>query len=256
MLFRQAPRKQRAPTERGSSSLGHDDIHTLAAAVAALDEKKAISLVKGLLAGGETSLRIVRAAQEGMQSVGLRYEQQDIFLSGLIMAGEIFRGVMELVQPGLEGELAGDASGRVLLGTVAGDIHDIGKNMAALAFRTFGFTVEDLGVNVPPERFLDAIKSFAPDIVGLSGLLSVAFTAMRDTVRLIKDHAQELARVPITIVGGGTVDEHVAAYVGADRWTTDAMEGVRICQSLMEDVRTEAMRLGSPGGMTEGRSMS
>lgn len=182
----------------------------------------------------------MRAAQEGMQSVGVRYEEQEIFLSGLIMAGEIFRGVMELAQPGLENEFVGDASERVLLGTVAGDIHDIGKNMAALAFRTFGFTVEDLGVNVPPERFLEATKDFAPDIIGLSGLLSVAFTAMRHTVALIKEHADELAPVPIVIVGGGTLDEVTAQYIGADYWTTDAMEGVRICQSLMEHARRPA----------------
>jgi methylmalonyl-CoA mutase cobalamin-binding domain/chain len=214
-----------------------EDARAITTAVAALDEKAAVGLVRDALAGGESSLSIVRAAQEGMQSVGVRYERQDIFLAGLIMAGEIFRSVMELVEPGLETELAGDASGRVLLGTVAGDIHDIGKNMAALAFRTFGFTVLDLGVNVPPERFVEAARDFAPDIIGLSGLLAVAFTAMRNTVTLIRGHAAELARVPITIVGGGTIDDVVARYIGADHWTTDAMEGVRICQRVMEGAR-------------------
>jgi len=224
--------------------VNHDNAQAITAAVAALDEKAAVGLVRDALAAGESSLSIVRAAQEGMQSVGVRYERQEIFLSGLIMAGEIFRGVMELVGPGLEAELVSDASGRVLLGTVAGDIHDIGKNMAALAFRTFGFTVEDLGVNVPAERFVEAARDFVPDIIGLSGLLSVAFTAMRDTVALIKDYAVELARVPITIVGGGTIDEVVAGYIGADHWTTDAMEGVRICQRVMEGARQGALGPG------------
>ncbi|MBN1319715.1 MAG: cobalamin-dependent protein [Thermoleophilia bacterium] len=214
--------------------MAQDVLAGITAAVAALDERQGIALVKEALDNGESSVRIVRAAQEGMQIVGLRYEQQDIFLAGLIMGGEIFRGVMELVQPGLENELVGDASGHVLLGTVAGDIHDIGKNMAALAFRMFGFTVEDLGINVPPERFLEAVKAVSPDIVGMSGLLSVAFTSMRDTVSLLRSHADELARVPVIIVGGGTIDEVAARYIGADHWTTDAMEGVRICQSLME----------------------
>ena len=218
--------------------MGQDVLADITAAVADLDEQQAITLVERALENGESSLRIVRAAQEGMQRVGIRYEEQDIFLAGLIMAGEIFRGVMELAQPGLENELAGDASGKVLLGTVAGDIHDIGKNMAALAFRMFGFTVEDLGVNVPPERFLEAVKTYSPDIVGMSGLLSVAFTAMRDTVLLIRSHAEELARVPVIIVGRGTLDEVAARYIGADRWTTDAMEGVRICQSLRESSRS------------------
>lgn len=218
----------------------HDVLASIAAAVAALDERRAIALVEEALAQGVSSLRIVRAAQEGMQSVGVRYEEQEIFLAGLIMAGEIFRGVMELAQPGLEHEFIGDASGRVLLGTVAGDIHDIGKNMAALAFRTFGFSVEDLGVNVPAERFLEAVKTFSPDILGMSGLLSVAFTAMRDTVSLVRKHADELAPVPVIIVGGGTLDEVAARHIGADHWTTDAMEGVRICQGLMERARPSA----------------
>ncbi|MBC7294586.1 MAG: cobalamin B12-binding domain-containing protein [Thermoleophilia bacterium] len=167
--------------------------------------------------------------------MGERYDRQEIFLSGLIMAGEIFRGIMELAQPGLETELAGDASGRVLLGTVQGDIHDIGKNMAVLAFRTFGFTVYDLGVNVPPEEFLEAAKSFAPDIVGLSGLISPAFTAMRTTTALLREHQPELNPMPVIVIGGGTIDEEVARYVGADFWTTDAMKGVRICQQVLEE---------------------
>jgi methylmalonyl-CoA mutase cobalamin-binding domain/chain len=214
------------------------NLEAISSAVAALDEKTVLRLVKEALAAGENSVDIVHAVQAGMRAVGERYEQQDIFLSGLIMAGEIFRGVMELAQPGLESELEnepmGDAYGRVLLGTVAGDIHDIGKNMAALAFRTFGFTVEDLGVNVPPERFVEAARDFKPDIVGLSGLLSIAFTAMRDTVTLCREKASGQSQMPIFVIGGGTIDEHVALYVGADLWTNDAMEGVRLCQHMLE----------------------
>jgi methanogenic corrinoid protein MtbC1 len=105
----------------------------------------------------------------------------------------------------------------VLLGTVAGDIHDIGKNMAALAFRMLGFTVEDLGVNVPPERFLQAARQFKPDIVGMSGLLVVAFDAMQQTITLFREHADELPRMPLLVIGGGTMSEQVARYVGADR---------------------------------------
>jgi 5-methyltetrahydrofolate--homocysteine methyltransferase len=192
-------------------------VQAITAAVAALDERSAIRLVDEALKAGESSLGIVRAAEEGMRAVGERYERQEIFLSGLIMAGEIFRGIMQLAQPGLENELVGNASGRVLLGTVS-----------------FGFTVEDLGVNVPAERFLEAAKSFRPDIVGLSGLLFVAFTAMRDVVNLFKDQAGELGKAPIIMIGGGTIDQNIAGYVGADYWTTDAMEGVRICQRVME----------------------
>ena len=212
-----------------------DKGQAIADAVTALNEKAALALVQEALDAGMTSVEITQAVERGMQRVGERYEQQEIFLAGLIMAGEIFRSVMELVRPGLECELSSDAKGKVLLGTVSGDIHDIGKNMASLAFRCFGFTVKDLGVNVTPEQFLEEAKSYAPDIVGLSGLLYVAFTSMRDTVNLFRERAQELPYVPMIIVGGCTIDEPAARYIGADFWTTDAMEGVRICQRYMEE---------------------
>lgn len=203
-------------------------------AVSALDDREAIRWVKHAQSIGESSLEIVRAAEQGMHGVGQRYEDQEFFLAGLIMAGEIFRSVMELVLAGLEGEIIGDGTGRVLLGTVAGDIHDIGKDLVGLVFRANGFTVKDLGVNVSPERFLEATRTFSPDIVGMSGLLSGAFTAMRSTVQLLKEHASELDPVPVTIIGGETIDDQVARYVGADYWTIDAIEGVHICQRIME----------------------
>lgn len=211
-----------------------EDSARIKEAVARLDEKEVVRLVEAALARGENSLDIVSAVQEGMQTVGERYERQEIFLSGLIMAGEIFRSVMTLVQPGLEDELTGNASGRVLLGTAAGDIHDIGKNLAALAFRMFGFTVQDLGVNVPAQRFLEVAREFKPDIVGLSGLLVGAFTSMKDTIALLREHAEEIGSSPIFIIGGGTIDEQTAKYVATDLWTDNAMEGVRLCQQALE----------------------
>jgi methanogenic corrinoid protein MtbC1 len=207
-------------------------------AVAFLDEKRVLCLVEEALAAGENSVDIVHAVQAGMRTVGERYERQDIYLAGLIMAGEISHGVMKLARPGLETELVGNASGRVLLGTVAGDIHDIGKNMAALAFRSFGFTVEDLGVDVPADRFIEAAREFSPDIVGLSGLLSLAFTSMRDTVARFRKDAHKFDAMPLFVIGGGTIDEQVAQYVGADHWTNDAMEGVRFCQRALESKRS------------------
>ena len=214
-------------------------MESITAAVAALDYGSTLTLVRDALAEGESAADIVRATQAGLQVVGERYERQEIFLSGLIMAGEIFRGVMEMVQPDWESSLEGGASGRVLLGTVAGDIHDLGKNMAALAFRAFGFGVEDLGVNVPPQAFLEAARRTRPDIVGISGLLTLAFDSMRDTIALIRQDAAELGRMPLFVIGGATIDEHIARYTGADHWTNDAMEGVRICQRMLEATKTD-----------------
>lgn len=211
-----------------------DDI---TAAVAALDYRTTIGLVRDAHSGGASAVEIVHATQAGLQIVGERYERQDIFLSGLIMAGDIFRGVMEIVQDDLENTLQGDGCGRVLLGTAQGDIHDLGKNMAAMAFRAFGFVVEDLGVDVAPQTFLEAALRSRPDIIGLSGLLTLAFTSMRDTVKLLHEHGEELGGTPLIVIGGATIDPHVADFVGADHWTNDAMEGVRLCQRLVESRR-------------------
>ncbi|GAB4245682.1 MAG: cobalamin-dependent protein [Thermoleophilia bacterium] len=208
------------------------ELERITEALTGLDEKTVLRLVSTAIDSGANALAVMRACEAGMRGVGERYERQEIYLSGLIMAGEIFRQVLEQIRPSLESELSGTATGKVLLGTAAGDIHDIGKDMAALALRTFGFTVQDLGVDVAPEKFLEAAKIFRPDIVGLSGLVSSAYDNMRETVRLIRAHSLDLGGRVFVIVGGGTIDEEVATFVGADAWTTDAMEGVRICQKV------------------------
>jgi methanogenic corrinoid protein MtbC1 len=206
----------------------------IADAVARLDERATLTLVQVALDAGEGPLPIIRACESGLRRVGERYERREYYLSGLIMAGEIFRRVVELTQHDLQQEFAGTASGLVLLGTVSGDIHDIGKNMAALALRAFGFTVVDLGVDVPAHRFVQAARESAPDVVGLSGLVSAAYNAMRDVVVALRAPEAGLARVVPVVIGGGTIDEQVATHVGADYWTVDAMEGVRICQRVFE----------------------
>ena len=210
----------------------------IADSVGRLDERAVLALVRDALDAGEGPLPIIRACEEGLRRVGERYERREYYLSGLIMAGEIFRRVVELTQHDLEQEFAGTANGRVVLGTVSGDIHDIGKNMAALALRAFGFTVVDLGVDVPSDRFVQAARDFAPDVVGLSALVSTAFNAMRDVVATLRAPDAGLGRVVPVVIGGGTIDEQVAAHVGADYWTVDAMEGVRICQRVVQEQST------------------
>ena len=213
------------------------DLAPLTTAVAALDEQESLRLVAEAVASKLDSRTILQAVEEGMRVVGERYEAEEIFLAGLIMAGEIFRGAMALTRPGSVEDPVGPVSGRVLIGTVEGDIHDIGKNVTVLTLRSFGFSVRDLGVNVPAPQFLEEALAFAPDIIGLSGLLTVAFTAMRDTVTLLREHAAEFTVMPTIIIGGGTLDEHVARFIGADLWTTDAMHGVRLCEQVLETRR-------------------
>lgn len=206
----------------------------LTASLADLEEQQTLALVQQALNEGTSPLAVIQACERGMREVGERYECHDYYLSGLIMAGEIFREVMVLTQPSLEDELAGTATGTVLLGTVRGDIHNIGKNVVRVALRSFGFTVEDLGVDVAPEVFVERLEATRPDIVGLSGLVSAAFHSMRDTVAQVRNQAERDGRHIPVIIGGGIMDEEVCRYVGADFWTTDALEGVRICQRLTQ----------------------
>jgi dimethylamine corrinoid protein len=145
------------------------------------------------------------------------------------MAGEIFSQVMELLQPVVERQVSGQASGCILLGTVAGDIHDLGKNMVNMLLSCHNFVVHDLGVDVSPTAFAEQATQMQPHLVGLSGLLTSSYDAMRETVALLRERGYQGA----IIVGGGQLNEKVCQYVGADHWTTDAVAGVELCQRLM-----------------------
>lgn len=205
--------------------------------VADLKEQEVLTLVESRLQQGVDPLEIVQDCQEGLRQVGLRYEKQEYYLAGLIMAGEIFREVIEIVQPVIEERHNGSDTGLILLGTVQGDIHDIGKNNLILLLRSYGFTVIDLGVDVHPEEFCRQALEIQPDIIGLSGLLTSSYDAMAETIRLLRqadNHA--LSKVPI-LIGGSQINQDVCDFVSADHWVTDAMGGVRLCQRLLSNVK-------------------
>ena len=208
----------------------------LIAAIANLKEKTALALVRRRLDAGKNPLLIIKDCQVGLRQVGVRYERHEYFLAGLIMGGEIFRQVMELVQPIVERQVSGQAAGRILLGTVAGDIHDLGKNIVNMLLSCYNFAVHDLGVDVLPTTFADQAAQVRPHLIGLSGLLTSSYHAMHETVALLR--AQGYSR-PI-VIGGGQLSEEVCQYVAADHWSTDAVTGVELCQRLMsEQVREE-----------------
>lgn len=201
--------------------------------IADLNENAVLSLVQALIEGQINPLDIVQDCQEGMRQVGERYERGEYFLSALIMAGEIFREVMEMITPLIKERFRGNESGVILLGTVEGDIHDIGKNNLSLLLTSYGFTVHDLGVDVPPSEFLRQALARHPDIIGLSGLLTSSYDSMRRTVRLLRSAEDPaVAKTPV-IIGGNQLNEQVCQYVGADAWVNDAMSGVRWCQRLL-----------------------
>ncbi len=202
--------------------------------IANLKEKEALALVKKRLSDGDSPITIVEDCQEGLRQVGLRYERQEYYLSGLIMAGEIFRQVMDILQPTIDDAFSGNEYGTILIGTAKGDIHDIGKSNIILLLTGYGFTVHDLGVDVPPSEFLVKALKIKPDVIGISGLVTSSYDAMKETITLLRTTGEnDLSSVPI-IIGGNQLNEQVCQYVGADHWVNDAMTGVRLCQKLLE----------------------
>jgi methanogenic corrinoid protein MtbC1 len=211
-----------------------DPRSNLIAAVADLDEDAALAIVRGRIQRAEDPFAIVDDCREGLRQVGERYERREYFIAGLIMAGEIFQEVMQLLEPDLSGEHPGPRLGVILLGTVAGDIHNIGKNIISLLLTSYGFNVYDLGVDVPAEEFLRKAREIQPDAIGLSGLITSSFESMKDTITLLRGpKAEGIAKIPI-VIGGGSVDAQVCQFTGADRWANDAMLGVRIFKELLE----------------------
>ncbi|MCA9905065.1 MAG: cobalamin-dependent protein [Anaerolineae bacterium] len=207
----------------------------LIAAVTDLNEAEVLGLVNSRLRSERDPMSIVVDCQEGLRQVGIRYEAKEYFLSGLIMGGEIFREVMELVQPVIEQQLTGNNTGTILMGTVQGDIHDIGKNNFSLLLSVHGFTVHDLGTDVSPAEFLLQAAQVKPDIIGLSGLLTSSYDAMRETISLFRNSGDDRLSTCRIIIGGNQLNEEVCQYVKADYWVNDAMAGVRLCQQLMKE---------------------
>jgi len=200
--------------------------------MADLQEDAVLDLVRQYLADGVEPLVIIDLCHKGMIQVGEYYEQGRYYIAGLIMAGEIMRQVGQLVFPLLQRKTTKEDAGSIVLGTAEGDIHFIGKDIFKVLVRVHGFTVHDLGLDIPPSKFLAAIHEFKPNIVGLSSLITAAFNTMRETVAFMKENIpQELA--PRAYIIGGRVDELVRKDVAADCWTNDAMKGVRMCQKIM-----------------------
>ncbi|MFW6102063.1 MAG: cobalamin B12-binding domain-containing protein [Chloroflexota bacterium] len=202
----------------------------LISAIANLNEELALKLIKERLAGNDDPLTLIANCQKGLQRVGELYAQRKYYLSGLIMGGEIFCEVMELIRPAMERRISGNSSGKILLGTVESDIHDLGKNIVKLLLSCHKVTVYDLGVDVPPEEFLCQAKKLQPDILGLSGLITNAYDSMRETIRLFREEGY---RIPI-VIGGSQLSKEVFQYTGADYWVNKADVGVKLCLRLLK----------------------
>jgi len=204
----------------------------LGKAVVALNEEKVKFLVEQKIGEGEEPLEIIMECNEAMVEVGKLFEKNEYFISELVMSGEIFESIMRRVKP-LLGETDNRPSkGKIVIGTVKDDIHDIGKNLVVTLLKASGFEVIDLGVDVPAEVFVRTVKEEQAKVLGLSALLTTTFHQMKAVVdELGAAGLRDKVRV---IIGGSSCNDHVKEYAGADYYAKDAAEGTRICEQILK----------------------
>jgi 5-methyltetrahydrofolate--homocysteine methyltransferase len=204
----------------------------LVSAIADMREEEALTLVKEMVESGVGPMAILDAAREAMGVVGQRYEEGTYFLPELMLSGEMLNQITDILKPELAKLPEIKRHGRVLIGTVKGDIHDIGKNIVGFMLDANGFEVLDLGVDVSPQKFVEAIGDFQPQVLGLSGFLALAFDTMKETIEAIEAAG---VRDGIKImIGGGQVSEQVREYTGADAYGQDAMAGVSLAKKWVD----------------------
>jgi methanogenic corrinoid protein MtbC1 len=190
-----------------------------------LKESEALNYVEKALGKGIDPLDLLEQAREGMKIVGQKFTDEEYFIPELIFSGEILKGIVDKLKPHLKKEEETKRLGKVVIGTVAGDIHDIGKNLVVFMLEVNGFEVVDLGVDVPVEKFVDAIKETGSNVLGLSGFLTLAFQSMKQTIDAIKEAGLHDVKI---MIGGGQIDNRVRSFSGADAYGKDAMEAVTL----------------------------
>ena len=201
---------------------------SLVQALVEMKEAEALQRAKQLLAEGREPLKILESCSRAMEIVGQRFEKGVYFLPHLMMAGEMLKQISAMIKPLVHERKKEAKGGKVLIGTVEGDIHDIGKNIVIFLLEANGFDVRDLGINQKPAKFVEAIQNFQPQVVGMSGLLTLAFDSMKNTVQAIEEAG--LRKNVRIMIGGGVVTEKIKEYTGADAYAADAMAGVRLCK--------------------------
>ena len=199
-------------------------------AMVQMREQEALTLAQKMLNDGVHPFKVLEQCREAVEKVGKQFELGKYFLPELVMAGEMLKKISSLTEPYLKHDSEDSTArlGKVVLGSVKGDIHDIGKDMVKFLLDVNGFEVHDLGVDVPPDRFVEAIREVHPEVVGMSALLTTVFESMKNTVAAIQ--AAGLRDEVKIMIGGGTVTEEVRAYSGADAYGKDAVVAVNLAK--------------------------
>ena len=210
------------------------DLREIAKNLVALDSTKTEELARGAIDGGTPAAEILdKGLVVGMQAIGDKFEQGEIFLPELLMAGEIMRSVLALLRLLLtQQEAERQYTGKVAVGTVQGDVHDIGKNILLMLLEGNGWDVTDLGVDVSPEDFCTAIKENDFQILGLSALLTTTMPSQEQTLEALK--AAGLRDKVKVAIGGAPVNQRYADQIGADCYAADASEAVRKFKLLLQ----------------------
>lgn len=196
-----------------------------------LERDNVLSEVKERLIQGEDPMGIFNECKQGMELIGERYRKKEYFLAELMLSGELFKEVTELIEPYLgEKTTEGDIKGKIILVTMQGDIHDLGKNILATLLKLEGFKIYDLGVDVNPDIVIEKVKEIKPDFLGFSALLTTTFDPMKYVVDKLKEAGlRDQLKI---MVGGGITTTLVKDYIGADFQTLDGMEGVQYCLDI------------------------
>jgi len=204
----------------------------LAKAVMDLDEDSAYKLVEQLINDGIEPKDIIGILREGVEVVGEKFNKKEYFLTELVMAGEIFTQAAKILEPHMKNANFDESSVEsIVVGTVQGDVHDIGKNIFVTLLKSAGYNVVDLGVDIPPEKFVETVKETGAKIVAYSGLLTVALESMNATTEALK--AAGLRENVKIIIGGLPVDKLWMKEAGADAFTDNAFEGVNIVKKWL-----------------------
>jgi 5-methyltetrahydrofolate--homocysteine methyltransferase len=195
-------------------------------AITEMREDDALAITNQMLEEGTDPLDVLEACRNAMDVIGQRFEDGDCFIPELILAGEMLTQISEVIKPRMQEESSQEILGKVVIGTVEGDIHDIAKDIVAFMLDINGFEVTDLGVDVPPAKFVEAVKETGASIVGLSGFLTLAYDPMKDTVAALKEAGLDVK----TMIGGGQIDEQIKEYTSADGYGRDAMAAVALAK--------------------------
>jgi len=208
------------------------DVNEISQQMSDLDEAALLKSLAQVEGQADAALAALEACQKGLELVGQRFEAQEYFLSDLIYAGELMTDAAALLKPALADSASSSALGKLVICTVKGDLHDIGKNIVVIMMDAAGFEVIDLGVDISPEAIVQAVRDSGAQIVGLSSVLTLAVDSMKATVdAFVAAGLRDQVKI---IIGGNPVSEAVCEYVGADAWAHNPQDGIKTCKQWLD----------------------